>query len=103
MTPNSSASPYLTADLFLLLRDIRSIAQWASDDPNDPLKNQPIPVITDALTLDPTTRLPKTRQGLVVAEKLAAASGMLESAVFRSQRYSTADLIALEGNSATYM
>jgi hypothetical protein len=97
MQPNSALTPYLTASQFLLLRDIRTIVQYCSDDPRDGFQSASISVVRAALT-DPTTPV-----GGVLLQKLMAASGMLESALLRSGRYTAADLLALAGNSAVYM
>lgn len=97
MNPNSGLTSYLTAQQFLLRRDPRTVVQNATDDPNDPLRVAPIPVVIANLSD------PQTYSGKILDVKLKAASGMLESACLRSQRYSPADLLSLEGNSAEYM
>lgn len=85
MTPNSSSNAYLTAADFLARKDLRSVAQFCSDDPNNPVPDGSV----------------ATNPNLLAA--LNAASGMLESAVLTSERYSVSDLQSLSGVSSEYM
>lgn len=85
MNPNSSQSAYLTGEDFIAYKDMRSIAQYASDDPDNPVPD-------DQVATNP-----------VVLKILMQASGMLESAVLSSQRYAVSDLQALTGASQEYM
>lgn len=85
MNPNSSPTPYITGADFVTLKDVRSIGQYASDDPNNPVADADVPT------------------NPVVLFFLAQASGMLESAVLTSQRYAVSDLQSLTGVSQNYM
>lgn len=85
MNPNSSPSAYLSVADFLARKDERSVAQWASDDPQNPVSVANLPANAN------------------VQAAIDAACGMLESAVLRSGRYSVADLQALQGMSLEYM
>jgi hypothetical protein len=99
MNPNSGLTTYLTAAEFCLRRDPRSIYQYSTDSPVDPIKAQSTPIAQVLAAIeDPTTAV-----GQVVLSRLEAASGKLESAVLRSGRYAVSDLQALltmGGNSA---
>ncbi len=99
MTSNSGLTSYLSAEEFLLKRDVRSVAQYCSDDGNDPQLAGSTPIfMVKAILIDDTTR-----PGSILAAKLASSSGMLESAALRSKRYSADDLASLTGNSREYM
>lgn len=84
MTPNSGVSPYITVSQFLSIKDSRDVGMLASDNN--------VPLTPTQLQTDPNT-----------LAALAFASGELEAAVLASNRYSVADLQALQGNSQNYM
>ncbi len=89
MQPNSSPVTYLSASEFLVRQDARTVVQYCTDDDRDPLKSAALTLVRLALE-DPTTDV-----GHVLLTFLQDASGMLESAVLRSARYSGLDLTAL--------
>jgi hypothetical protein len=100
MTPNSNATSYLDASDFLLRRDVTSVYAYSTDGASGPPQG-PTPTQMTAILLDDTTP-----QGKVLASRMAAASGMLESALLRSSRYAATDIVALlsmGGNSAEYL
>ena len=68
MTPDSSPVSYLSPQDFVNLKDSRSIAEYSSDDPKNPI--------------DPNTLVSNPPVTMMAA--IDAASGMLESAVLRS-------------------
>lgn len=88
LTPNSGASPYLDPATFLMIRDLSLVQSlWLDgEDRTDGLPSRA------TLIADP-----------LVAFCLAEASGKLESAAIRGNRYGTADLAALNGNSKAHM
>ena len=107
MTPASSTIPYITVQEYLLRRDVRSVYQFCTANDQDPLLGggggnaTSSPIAMAAALADPTTP-----QGAILAELLGEASGMLESAIYRSKIYQLADiqaLLAQGGNSARYL
>lgn len=77
-TPNSSASPYLTVDQFIGLKDVRALGQLALDNGQ----------MATSAALQSNSRI-----DLV----LGKASGEIESACFTGERYSANDLNGLTG------
>lgn len=86
LTPDSASAPYLSVADFLALRDYREVGPLATDDTTSPLPT-PAQLATNAYVLT----------------ALSVASGELEAAVLRGDRYAVADLQALSGNSAAYL
>jgi hypothetical protein len=83
-TPNSSSTPYLTVADFLTLKDVRVVGELVRDDGTQLTAAQ--------LATDPN-----------LLNILAAASGEIESALMASERYSTVDLSAPNGNSQVFL
>lgn len=85
MTPNSSTVPYLTIPEMLLRHDARSVAQYVSDDPQNPVQVTDLPI----------------NQALLAA--IDSAGGEVESVCLRAERYSASDLQSLTGQSQQFL
>jgi hypothetical protein len=95
-TPNSGGASYLSPADFLDRRDVRPVGELIIDDLDDAT---PAATYADMIG-DPTVPGSPARR-LMIA--LQTASGEVESALLRADRYNPQDLLDLQGNSLSYV
>lgn len=93
LTPNSSLTPYATPADMLVYYDIRPIADLCSDNNTRLGTTPPNPNPDHAIVA----------ASPILAQMLLVASGMVEAALLRADRYGVADLQALDGASQAFL